>query len=148
VTFLQHCVLSMFRKVFKKRISIVENVIYRSFTGQSLGLIVHNHLNAKLHLCWGNKTGTSYYTNCIERSFTREKDWLYLCDKLRMSGVLGLAECLVRGIRYEDDLRVESCVYFEKSIRGRPSIWLIYVREILKADHICLCPLNSSEIIC
>jgi hypothetical protein len=64
-----------------------------------------------------------------------------------MSGVLGLGECLVRGIRYEGDLRVERCTYYEKSIRGRRSAWLKYVREDLRADHICLCPLNSSAII-
>jgi hypothetical protein len=99
-------------------------------------------------LCWGHKTDTSYYTNCIERSFARAKDWLFLCDKLRMSGVLGLAECLVRGMRYEDDLRVERCVYFEKSIRGRRSVWLKYVRKFLKAEHICICPVSGYAIIC
>jgi hypothetical protein len=104
----------MFHKKFSKRISIVEKVIYRSLTGQSLGLIVHNHLNSKLHFCWGNNRDTPCYTNCIDRSFVRERDWLFLCNKLRMSGIVGLAECLVRGVRYEGDLRVERCVYLEK----------------------------------
>jgi hypothetical protein len=148
VSFGSNCVLSMFHKKFSKRISIVDKVIYCSLTGQSLGLIMHNHLNSKLHLCWRNKTGTFYYTDCIERSFAREKDWLCPCNKLRMSGVVGLAECLVRGIRYKDDLRVERCVYSEKSIRGRRTLWLKYVREFLKAEHICLCPVSSSSVIC
>jgi hypothetical protein len=63
----------MFQKKFNKRISIVEKVIYRSLTGQNLGLIVHNHLNSRLHLCWSNITGTPYYKDCIQRSFVREK---------------------------------------------------------------------------
>jgi hypothetical protein len=138
----------MFYKKFNKRISIAEKVIYRSLTGQSLGLIVHNHLNSRLHLCWGNKKGTTYYKDCIESSFARENDWLCLCNILKISGVAGLAECLVRGIRYEGDLRVERCVYYEKSIRGKRTVWLKYIREFLKAEYICLCPVSSSSVIC
>ena len=48
------------RKI-KTRISIVEIVIFRSLTGQRLGLIIHNHLNSRIHLCWTTEMGTINY---------------------------------------------------------------------------------------
>jgi hypothetical protein len=136
----------MLQKKFKKRISIVKKSNLSFPYWQSLGLILHNHLNSRLHLCWSIKTGTPYYRDCIERSFVREKDWLCLCNRLKISGVVGLAECLVRGIRYEGVLRVERCVYLEKAIRGKRTVWIKYCREYLKAKHICLCPVSSSSV--
>jgi hypothetical protein len=70
----------------------MKKVIYRSLTGKRLGLIVPNYLNPKIHLCWSIKTGTSYYRECIGSSFVRENDWLCLCKKWKISGVVGLAE--------------------------------------------------------
>jgi len=63
----------MFHRKIKKRISIVEKVISRSLTGQTLGLTIHNHLKSRIHLCWSNETGTLKYKGCLERSFYRER---------------------------------------------------------------------------
>jgi len=66
----------MFHRKIKNSILIVEKVIYRSLTGQTLGLAIHNHLNSRIHL-WGSiETGTLKYKDCVERSNFREKDWL------------------------------------------------------------------------
>jgi len=62
----------MFDRKIKNRISIVEKVIYRSLTGQTLGLTSHNHLKSRIHLCWSNEADTLKYKDCIERSFIRE----------------------------------------------------------------------------
>jgi len=48
----------MFQRKIKNRISFVEKVIYRSLTGQRLGLIIHSHLNSRMHLCGSTETGT------------------------------------------------------------------------------------------
>jgi len=63
----------MFQRKIKNRISIVEKVIYRSLTGQRLGLIIHSHLNSRMHLCGSTETGTFKYKDCIDRSSVREK---------------------------------------------------------------------------
>ena len=91
----------MFHRKIKNRISIVEKVIYRSLTGQTLGLTIHNHLKSRIHLCWSNDTCTSKYKNALERSFFRVKDWLRFCKALNMIRIIGLAACIVGGIIYE-----------------------------------------------
>jgi len=106
----------MFHKKIKNHISIVEKVIYRPLTGQTLGLIVHNHLNSRILLCWSTETVTFKYRDCKERSFVREEDWLRFCKALQISSVFGLAACLLRGITYDDYHRIQRCIYLEKAI--------------------------------
>jgi len=48
----------MFHGNIKNRISIVEKLIYRSLTGQTLGLTIHKRLNSRIHLCWSTVEGT------------------------------------------------------------------------------------------
>jgi len=79
---LNYYVVKFHRKI-KNRIPIVEKVIYRSLTGQTLGLTIHNHSKSRIHLCWSNETGTLKYNNALERSFFREKDWLRFCEALK-----------------------------------------------------------------
>jgi len=88
----------MFQRKIKNRVHIVEKLIYRSLSGKRLGLIIHNHLNPQINLCWGTETGAFNYKECIERSFVREKHCLRFCKPLKISGVGGLAACLIRGI--------------------------------------------------
>ena len=66
--------VKMFRTKVKNRISITEKLINRSLTGQRLGLVIHNHLNSRIHLSWSNETGKLNYKDCIERVFLREKE--------------------------------------------------------------------------
>jgi len=119
----------MFHRKIKNHISIVEKVIYRSLTGQTLGLTIHNHLNSRIHLCSSTERGTFKYKDCIERSFVREKDWLRFCKALKISGVLVLAACLVRGITYEADHRIEPCIFLEKCIWGNRYVWSKYCQK-------------------
>ena len=137
----------MFHGKIKNFISIVEKVICRSLTGQTLGLIVHNHLNSRIHLCWSTETGTFKYRDCIERSFFREKDWLRFCKALQMYSVFGLAACLVRGITYDDDHRIQRCIYLEKAVWGNRTAWKTYRQKCLKSSNICFCPVSSSSIV-
>jgi len=95
-------------KKIKNRISIVEKVICRSLTGQTLGLIVHNHLNSRIHLCWSTETGT--FKCRLHTGIVREKDWLRFCKALQISSVFGLAACLVRGITCDDGHRIQRCI--------------------------------------
>ena len=109
----------MFQRKIKARISIVAKVNYRSLTGEMLGLIVHNHLNSQIHLCWSITTGTPYYKNCIQRSFICENNWLCRCKQLKIPGAVGLAACTVGGIRYVGDHRVRRCILFGRSNLGK-----------------------------
>ena len=97
----------MFHRKIKNHISIVEKVIHRLLTGQTLGLTLHNHLHSRIHLCMNTETGTFKYKDCIERSFVQEKDRSRCCKALNISGVVGLDVCLVHGITYDGDHRVE-----------------------------------------
>jgi hypothetical protein len=76
-------IIFMFHRKIKNRISVVEKVIYRSLTGQMLGLTFHNHSKWRIHLCWSNETGTPTYKDALERSFFREKDRLRFCEALK-----------------------------------------------------------------
>jgi len=134
----------MFQRKIKNRISILEKVIYSSLTGQKLGLIIHNHLNSRIRLCWSTETGTFKYKDCIERSFVREKDWLRFCKALKISGV---AACFVRGITYDEDHRIEPCIFSEKNYLGNSTVWKKYCQKYLKAQNTCLCPVRSSSVI-
>ena len=67
-----HNIEIMFHRKIKNRILIVEKVIYRSHTGQTLGLTIHNHLKSRIHLCWSNETGTPKYKDALSgRSFEK-----------------------------------------------------------------------------
>jgi len=77
-----------------------------------LGLIVHNNLNSRIHLCWSVKAGKPYYKNCIGRSFIRKNDWPCLCKRLKIRSAVGLAACIVGRIRYVGDHRIKSCIFF------------------------------------
>jgi len=137
----------MLHRKNKNRISIVEKVIYRSLTGQTLGLTIHNHLNSRIHLCWSNETGTPKYKNALERSFFREKDWLRFCEALKMTRMIGLAACIVGGIIYEDDHRIQRCIFLEKAIWGSRNVWKNYREKSLNAQSICFCPVSSSSVV-
>ena len=104
----------MFHRKSKNHISITEKLINRSLSGQRLGLIIHNHLNSHIHLCWNTETDKLNYKDCIERVFLREKEWLRLCKALKTSGAYGLAECVVRRIIYEGDYTIKWCIFLEK----------------------------------
>jgi hypothetical protein len=112
----------MFHRKIKNSILIVEKVIYRSLTGQTLGLAIHNHLNSRIHLCWSIETGTLKYKDCIDRSFVRENIWLRFFKTLKISGILGLAACLVRSITYEGEHRIQRCIFLEKVIWGSRNV--------------------------
>ena len=129
----------MFHRKIKNRISIVEKVIYRSLTGQTLGLTIHNHLKSRIHFCWSSETGTVKYKDALERSFFREKDWLRFCEALKMTRMIGLAVCIVRGITYEEDKRIQRCIFLEKAIWGSRNVWKKYGQKCLKAQSICFC---------
>jgi len=104
----------MFHKKIKNRTSIVEKVIYRSLTCQTLGLTIHKHFNSRIHLCWSTEAGTLNYKDCIDRSFIREKNLLRFCKALKTFRISGLAPCIVRGITYGDH-RIQRCIFLEKS---------------------------------
>jgi len=135
----------MFRRKIKNRISIVQKVIYHSLTGQRLGLITHNLLNSRIHSCWSTEIGTFKYKDCIE--VVREKDWLRFCKELKISGVAGLAACLVRGITYDGYHRAEPFIFLEKAIWGNRTVWKNYCWQYLKVRNVCLCPVSSSSVI-
>jgi len=97
----------MCHRKIKNRISIVGKVIYRSLKGQTLRLPIHNHLTSRIHLCWSNEADTLKHKDCIERSFIREKDWLSFCKALKMFRISGLAACIMRGITYEGNHRIQ-----------------------------------------
>ena len=98
-------------------------------------------------MCWSTETGAFKYKGCIEISFVREKDRLRFCKALNISGVAGLAVCLVRGITYGGDHRVEPCIFLEKAIWGNRTVWKTYCWKYLKARNMCFCPVSSSSVI-
>ena len=120
----------MFHRKIKNRISIVEKVIYRSLTGQTLGLTIHNHLKSRIHLCWSNDTCTSKYKNALERSFFRVMDWLRFCKALKIIPISGVAACIMRGITCEGDHRIQRCVFLGKAIWGSRNVWKNIFRNI------------------
>jgi hypothetical protein len=77
-------------------------------------------------LCWSNETGTLKYKVTLERSFFRENDWLRFYEALKMTRMIGLADCIVRGIIYEEDHRIQRCIFLEKAIWGSRNVWKKY----------------------
>ena len=69
----------------------------------------------------------------MEISFVRENVWLRSCKALQISGLTGLAPCLIRGITSDRDDRVEPCTIFEKAIWGNRTLRKKYCRKYLKA---------------
>ena len=116
----------MFHRNSKNPISIVEKVFYRSITGQTLGLTIHDHSKSRIHLCWSNETGTLKYNNALERSFFRERDRLRVSKALKMTCLIGLAACILRGMIYEEDHRIRKCIFLEKAIWGSRNVWKKY----------------------
>ena len=92
----------------------MEKIINLSLSGQRFGLIIHNHFNSRIYLCWSTETGKLNYKDCIERVFLREKEWLCLCKALKTSRAYGPAEFVVRRINYDGDYTVERCIFLEK----------------------------------
>jgi len=122
-----------------------KKLINLSLSGQRLGLVIHNHLNSRIHLCWSTKTDKLNYKDCIERVFLQEKEWLCVCKALKTSSTYGLAECVVRSILYKGDHTVECCIFLEKSMWGKRLEWLKYLN--VKRVCLCLCPVSSSLVI-
>jgi hypothetical protein len=137
----------MFHRKIKNCISIVEKVIYRSLTGHTLGLTIHNHSKSQIHLCWSNKTGTPKYNNALERSFFGEIYWLHFCEELKMTRMIGLAACILCGIIYEEDHRLQRCIFLENATWGSRNVWKTYRQKCLKTRSICFCPVSSSSVI-
>jgi len=133
----------MFHRNIKNCISIEEKVIYRSLTGETLGLTIHNHSKSRIRLCWSNETGTLKYKDALERSFFREKDWLHFCEALKMTQMIGLAACIVRGIIYEEYHRIQMCIFLEKAIWGSRNFWIKYRKKCLKSQNICFCSVRE-----
>jgi hypothetical protein len=77
-------------------------------------------------LCWSNETGTPKKKDALERSFVREKDWLRFCKALNMTLMIELAACIVGGIIYEDDHRIQRCIFLGKAIWGSRNFWKNY----------------------
>ena len=134
-------------KIIENPISIAEKLINRSFTGQRLGMIIHNHLNSRIHLCWSTGKSKLNFKDCVERLFLQEQEWFCLCKALKSSGVHGLAACIVRRINYEEDHTVEPCIFLEKTMWGRISVWLNHCQKYLNAKYIGFCPVSSSSLV-
>jgi extradiol dioxygenase family protein len=66
-----------------------------------------------------------------------KKDWLRFCNALKLSGVAGVAACLVRGITYKGDHRIQQCIFY-KAICGNRTVSKKYCREYLKEQHTCI----------
>jgi len=66
--------------------------------------------------------GTLNYRDCIERLFVCEKDCLCLCKALKNFGVVGLAACLVRGMTYDENHKLERCIFLVKAIWGKRAV--------------------------
>jgi hypothetical protein len=98
--------------------------------GQSLGLTIHNHLKSRTNLCWRTEADTLKYKDCIERLNIRQKYWLRFCKALKMFRICGLAACIVRGITYEGDHRIQRCIFLDKAIWGVEMSGKIFVRNI------------------
>jgi hypothetical protein len=136
----------MFHRKIKNLISIVEKLIYHSLTGQTPGLNINNHLKCRIHFCWTTKAGTHQYIDCIERSFIREKVGLRFCKALKMFRLFCIAACIVRGITYEGDHRIQRCIFLEKAIRGSHNVWKRHRQKYLNTC-LCFCRVNSSSVI-
>jgi len=137
----------MFQRKIMNRISIVEKVIYRSLTGQRLGLTIHNNLNSRIHLNWGIETGTYKYKECIERSFVWGKVWQRCCKALKFSCAIDLAVCIFRGIIYEGDNRIQLSIFLEKAIWEKSTVWENYCPKYLSTRNTSQCPVSSSSVI-
>ena len=131
----------------KSRVSIVQKIFYRSLTGEKLKLIIHNHLNSRIHLCWSSEPGTLKYRDCIERYFARKNDWMQFCKALKESSVTGLAACLVQKIIYDKDPSIQRCIYVEKAVWGNRAAWRHYRHKYLKTQNSCFCPVSSTSVI-
>jgi len=68
----------MFRGKIKIRISIVEKIIYRPLTGQSLGLIFHNHLNSRIYLPELKRAHLNKKTTKKDRSFEKKIGYAFV----------------------------------------------------------------------
>ena len=115
----------------KKRISLVERVINLSLIGKMLGLIIHNHLNSRIHLCWSTETGTLNYRDSIERMFLQEKEWLFLCKALKISGVDGARSVPGSWNNIRRRSQSRTMYLLKKAMWGKRSVWIKCCRKYL-----------------
>jgi hypothetical protein len=64
-----------------------------------------------------------------------------------MTHMIGLEGCIVRGIIYEKDHRIQRCIFLEKAVWGSRNVWKNYRQKCLKALSIYFCPVSSSSVI-
>ena len=65
---------------------------------------------------------------------------------MKFHGAVGLATCIVGGIKYVGDHRVKSC-FLEEEIWARRIVWKRLCQEYQKAEITCHCPVSSSSVV-
>jgi len=60
---------------------------------------------------------------------SRKRLAAFFCKALNISGVAGLAVCLVRGIIYDGGHRMQRCIFLEKANWGNRTVLKKYCRE-------------------
>ena len=71
--------------------SIVQKVIFRSVSGQGLGLTIHAHRGLTIHLSW-NPAGS--FQNCISRHTVQSAVWRAIIRQIRRRGLIGVCRCV------------------------------------------------------
>jgi hypothetical protein len=78
----------------KKLFSIVEKVVYRSLTGQSFGLDVHQHFEQMTLLYWNVHSTTGCYESVLARYFLENDEFDCFVRKSVRSGLKGVCDCM------------------------------------------------------
>jgi len=108
--------------------SIVKSVIFRSITGQKLGVDVHKHLSMEIHLCWSTIIEPDYYKNCIVRRIGTFRDYNEFMSSIRPSSKYNGACVCYGSVFTMQRNKAKCCIYTD----GRGSTSLISSKDFYK----------------
>ena len=92
--------------------SIVQKVIFRSVSGQELGLTVHALRGLSIHLSWNSGSCAGSFQNCISRHTVQSAVWRAIIRQIRRRGLIGVCRS-VYGTEtgLERETSGETCFY-------------------------------------
>ena len=92
--------------------SIVKNLIFRSITGQKLGVDVHQHLSMEIHLCWSTIIEPGYYKNCIVRRISTFQEYNEFMSSIQRSSKFdGACVCCYSSVFTVQRKKAKRCIY-------------------------------------
>jgi len=101
----------MNRRRVKDYSSVVQKIVFRSLTGQGLGLTVHTHIGLSFHLSWNPGFRKGSYKNCVARHTVQSPLWRQIVRQLRGGSLVGLCKCVFGTLCWYDDRTIPNVCF-------------------------------------